>query len=71
MPAQDALDPGPNGDYPHLPRNADGSLDTARMPVGHRRQRGVDGVLRIIDVEPSLPDGRRPYDIAPLPPAPA
>ena len=23
--AHDALDPGPNGDYPHFPRKADGS----------------------------------------------
>ena len=23
--ATDALDPGPNGDYPHMPRNPDGT----------------------------------------------
>lgn len=69
MPAVDALDPGPDGTYPNLARNPDGSLDTARMPVGLRRQRGVDGVLRLIDVEPTLPDGRRPSDVAPLPSA--
>ncbi len=69
MPAQDALDPGPLGDYPNLPRNADGTLDTARMPVGTRHQRGTDGVVHLIDVEPTLPDGRRPSDVAPLPPA--
>lgn len=56
--ATDALDPGPNGDYPHLPRNADGSLDTKRMPVGLRTQKGV-----VIDVEPTGPDGRRPSEI--------
>ncbi len=67
MPAQDALDPGEDGDFPHLPRNADGTLDVRRMPVGLRRQRGVDGVVRTIDVEPTLADGRRPSDIAPLP----
>lgn len=65
MPAHDALDPGPLGDFPHLPRLADGSLDTVRMPVGLRLQRGTDGVVRLIDIEPSLPDGRRPSDIAP------
>ncbi len=68
MPAQDALDPGPNGDYPWLSRNADGSLDTVRMPVGTRHQRGPDGKLVLIDVQPTGPDGRRPSDIAPLPP---
>lgn len=31
--ATDTLDPGPLGDYPHLPRNPDGTLDTKRMPV--------------------------------------
>jgi len=40
------------------------------MPVGLRRQRGLDGKLRTIDVEPSLSDGRRPSDVAPLPPDP-
>lgn len=69
MPAQDALDPGPLGDYPFLPRNDDGTLDVQRMPVGTRQHRGPDGVLRTIDVEPGLPDGRRPSDVAPLPPA--
>ncbi len=33
-----------------------------------RHQRGTDGVVRLIDVEPTLPDGRRPSDVAPLPP---
>lgn len=67
----DALaDPDGDGSFPHLPRNSDGSLDVARVPVGTRLQRGVDGVLRRIDVEPTLPDGRRPSDVAPLPPPP-
>jgi hypothetical protein len=65
----DALDPGEDGTYPHLPRNADGTLDTVRMPVGTRQQRGTDGKVRTIDVEPTLPDGRRPSDVAPRPPA--
>ena len=65
--AIDALDPGPLGDYPHLPRNPDGTLDTERMPVGHRLQADVNGTVRLIDVEPTGPDGRRPSDIAPLP----
>lgn len=66
----DALDPGPDGSYPHLPRLESGELDTGRMPVGTRQQRGTDGVVRLIDIEPTLPDGRRPSDIAPLPPEP-
>ncbi len=68
MPAQDALDPGPDGSYPWLPRLASGELDVARMPVGTRLHRGVDGKVRLIDIEPTLPDGRRPSDIAPPPP---
>lgn len=32
----DALDPGPNGDYPHFPRFADGSPAWADLaPVGY------------------------------------
>lgn len=65
--AIDALDPGPNGDYPNLPRNADGTLDTERMPVGTRTQLTPDGRKVLVDVEPTLPDGRRPSDVAPLP----
>jgi hypothetical protein len=63
--AVDALDPGPNGDYPYLPRNPDGTLDTERMPVGLRTQRTPDGEVVLIDVEPTGPDGRRPSDIPP------
>lgn len=61
--AIDALDPGPNGDYPNLPRNPDGSLDTERMPVGRRQQRTPSGEVVLIDVEPTGPDGRRPSEI--------
>jgi hypothetical protein len=63
----DALDPGPNNDYPHLPRNPDGTLDTTRMPVGHRTQTAPDGTKALIDVTTTLPDGRPVTDIAPLP----
>jgi hypothetical protein len=63
----DALDPGPDGTYPHLPRNPDGTLDTVRMPVGPRHQRDRHSNLVLIDVEPTAPDGRRVSDIAPLP----
>lgn len=61
--ATDALDPGPNGDYPYLPRNPDGTLDTDRMPIGTRQQRTPDGRVVLIDVEPTGPDGRRPSEI--------
>lgn len=63
----DALDPGPDGNYPHLPRNTDGTLDTVRMPVGLRWVQRDDGTMVRIDVEPTGPDGRRPSEIAPLP----
>ncbi|MFF0943710.1 hypothetical protein ACFYE2_05725 [Kocuria sp. CPCC 205300] len=50
--AIDILDPGPASDFPHLPRNPDGTLDTARVPVGLRRQPGPDGRPVLIDVTP-------------------
>lgn len=61
----DALDPGPDGSYPNLPRNPDGTLDTDRMPIGTRLQPGPDGSVVLIDVEPTLPNGQRPTDVAP------
>lgn len=67
--ATDALDPGPDGDYPHLARNADGTLDTQRMPIGLRRQRTPDGDAVLVDVEPTLPDGRRVTSVVPPPAA--
>lgn len=63
--AIDALDPGPNGDYPYLPRNPDGTLDTERMPVGKREQRTPDGRVVLIDVEPTVADGRKVSEIPP------
>lgn len=66
--AHDALDPGPNGDYPWLPRNADGTLDTDRMPIRAHQQR-LPGSKKsvLIDPTPTLPDGRRITEIAPPP----
>ena len=58
--AVDALDPGPNGDYPYWPRNADGSTDRKRMPKGHRRQKvkvADDRGEVLIDITPRKPDG--------------
>lgn len=63
----DALDPGPNGDYPFIPRNSDGTLDTDRMPIGLRRNRTRDGRVILVDVTPTLPDGRRVTDVVPPP----
>lgn len=63
--ALDALDPGPNGDYPNLPRNPDGTLDTTRMPIGTRKHRTSGGRVVDVDLEPTLPDGRRVTDVAP------
>ncbi len=53
----DALDPGPNGDYPHWPRKADGSPDKTRMPTGLRRQRTPDGRVVTVDLTPRHADG--------------
>ncbi|HEV7492528.1 hypothetical protein [Baekduia sp.] len=62
--ANDALDPGPNGDYPYWPRNPDGS---SRMPYGERIQAGVK-----IDVTVRGPNGEPigPPDYPPNQPAP-
>jgi hypothetical protein len=52
---QDALDPGPNGDYPYFPRLPDGSPAWAdSVPAGYSgtvMRRGVRWM--------TLPDGRR------------
>lgn len=66
--ATDALDPGPEGDYPHMPRNPDGTLDTDRMPIGARVTRTADGRRVLLDPEPTLPDGRRVSDVVPTNP---
>lgn len=55
--ATDALDPGPDGDYPHWPRNPDGSTDERRMPRGPRRHRLPDGTVITLDPAPGNPDG--------------
>lgn len=55
--ANDALDPGPNGDYPYWPRNPDGTLDETRMPSGMRWQRDPNGRRVLIDVTERHPDG--------------
>ena len=59
----DALDPGPDGSYPYLPRRPDGSVDPERFPTGIRphRVRG-SGKRVLIDLtpeqarEPGFPD---------------
>ncbi|MGO4143459.1 hypothetical protein AB4Y77_00090 [Paenarthrobacter sp. YAF11_1] len=66
--ATDALDPGPNGDYPYMPRNADGTLDTDRMPIGvtkHPTAKDKTGQPVLMDLEPTLPDGRRVSEVVP------
>lgn len=54
--ATDALDPGPDGTYPHL--------DMALQPTGTRKHTAPDGTVVTIDVEATGPDGRRVSDIA-------
>lgn len=66
--ATDALDPGPGGDYPNMPRNPDGTLDTQRMPIGtvtHKTAKDAAGNKVKMDLEPTLPDGRRVTDVVP------
>lgn len=55
--AIDALDPGPNGDYPNL--------DMTLQPTGLRTIRTPAGETVLIDVEATGPDGRRVSDIKP------
>ena len=60
--ANDALDPGPNGDYPYWPRKADGSTDRERMPRGTRRKRRehpspAGEMYDVIDITPRDPNG--------------
>lgn len=57
--AVDALDPGPDGDYPHL--------DMALQPTGLATVRGRDGKPVLIDLEATAPDGRRVTEIKPKP----
>jgi hypothetical protein len=64
----DALDPGPLGNYPHWPRRPDGSLDPARMPTGITRVRR-GGKVYVIDQTPRTPTGE-PIEPPPLPPPP-
>jgi hypothetical protein len=52
--AEDALDPGENGDFPFWPRRRrqDGEVepDPERMPTGVRRNRSPDGTVRLVDL---------------------
>lgn len=65
--AIDALDPGPNGDYPNIARNPDGTLDTRYQPIGQHWQRTPDGKVYSVDLTKTLPDGRRITDVIPAP----
>ncbi len=67
--AEDALDPGPDGTYPHWPRRPDGTPDPERMPTGTHRQKvpGKRGRRVIVDVTPRRPDGT-PIEPPTLPP---
>jgi hypothetical protein len=58
MTPRDALDPGPDGDYPAWPRRPDGTPDPQRMPTGVHRQRDPRTGERVaVDVTPRRPDG--------------
>lgn len=69
--AEDALDPGPDGTYPHWPRTADGTPDPERMPTGQTRHRIREGERRgevvSIDQTPRDPNGA-PIEPPDLPP---
>ncbi len=53
--ARDALDPGPNGDFPYWPRKPDGTEDPARMRRGSHRQKTTTGEVVVVDVTPRYP----------------
>ncbi|NML50275.1 hypothetical protein HHL19_11435 [Streptomyces sp. R302] len=77
--AVDALDPGPDGDYPYFPRDAQGRplwSDTGPVPEGGTvMPRGIQamrdptnrGRVVFVDVTPRLPDGLL-IDPPPIPP---
>lgn len=54
---EDALDPGPSGDYPHWPRRPDGTPAPERMPSGIHYQYSPDGEYVRIDLTVRHPDG--------------
>ncbi len=56
--ANDALDPGPDGSFPFVPRNPDGTVDAERFPERKmwHRVRGTGKRVRI-DTTPRNPDG--------------
>lgn len=68
--AHDLCDPGPNGDFPYLPRMPDGTLDTRRVPIGIEisSKRDRNGNPFRTRMMPRLPDGRPITDLFPLPP---
>lgn len=67
--AHDITDPGPDGTYPYLPRNPDGTINTELVPIGIERskQRNVHGVKMELHIMPRISDGRPITAIAPLP----
>jgi len=70
--AEDALDPGPDGTFPHWPRKPDGTPDPERMPTGTHPQRvrgrgPNSGRVVIVDVTPRHPDGT-PIEPPTIPP---
>ncbi len=67
--AHDMLEPGPLGDYPYLPRNSDGTLDTTRVPIGVEisHERDHDGHRHRLRLMPRLADGRPVTDLFPMP----
>jgi hypothetical protein len=84
MPPNDALDPGPSGDYPHWPRRPDGKpagmghpattpeeeAAEERMPTGEHRQKVPGTNERVLtDQTPRHPDGS-PIEPPDLPPDP-
>lgn len=64
--ARDALDPGPDGNYPNWPRRPDGTLDPERMPTGVHHQLTPDGHEVLVDLTPRDADGN-PIVPPPLP----
>lgn len=78
--ATDALDPGPDGDYPYFPRDAEGNPVWSDA-TGENQERGTmmprgiqlmrdpanPGRLIAVDITPYLPDGT-PIDPPAIPP---
>ena len=61
--ATDALDPGPDGDYPNIRGTLTGRSTSSGCRLACARQRDRPGVVHLVDDTLTLADGRRVTDV--------